>query len=127
MMNPIVKEIENINKEIYSIKRDFIEGDDNTKRIIKNIISKLDEENKNLINELKAFIQKKYLDKIEYNKTMKKFAVQMNYLTEEKKKDSESWLLGKRNIQCFNCASCEKNINNENHSTADYLAWKKYR
>ena len=127
MFNPIMKEIENINKEVYSNKREIIEGDENTKRTIKNIISKLDEENKNLINELKTFVQKKYLDKIEYNKTMKKFAIQMKYLTDEKKKDSESWLLGKRNIQCFNCASCEKNINNENHSTAEYLAWKKYQ
>ena len=57
---------------------------------------------------------------------MKTLEVQLKYLSDEKKRDSESWLLGKQSIQCFNCASCEKNINKENYTTADYLAWKKY-
>jgi hypothetical protein len=86
----------------------------------------LDEENKNILNDFKIFVKKKYLEKSEYNKTMKTLEVQLKYLSDEKKRDSESWLLGKQSIQCFNCASCEKNINKDNYTTADYLAWKKY-
>ena len=126
MLNPINKEIDEISKEMYSIKRDMIEADEMNKNNLKNFILKLDEENKNILKEFKIFVQKKYLDKNEINKAFKALEVQIKYLTEEKKKDSESWLLGKRSIQCFNCASCEKNINNENYTTADYLAWKKY-
>ena len=44
----------------------------------------------------------------------------------QKKNDSDSWLLAKRPLKCFNCASCEDNIKNENYNTADYLPWKKY-
>ena len=126
MINPIKNELDELIKEVYSIKRDLIEADEMNKNNLKKLILKLDEENKNIIKEFKIFVKKKYLEKIEYNKTMKTFEIQIKYLNDEKKKDSESWLLGKRNIQCFNCASCEKNINKENYTTADYLAWKKY-
>ena len=126
LINPILKELDELSKELYSIKRDMIEGDDQTKNSLKKMISKLDEENKNLLKELRLFIHKRYIEKNYYNKTMKALEIQIKYLTDEKKKDAESWLLGKRNIQCFNCASCEKDIKNENYTTADYLAWKKY-
>ena len=125
-MNPILKEIENINKELESIRRDMNEGNDITKNSIIKIINKLDDENKNLIKDLKLYVQKKYLDKLEFTKTLKTLEIQIKLLTDDKKKDSESWLLGKRNLQCFNCASCESNIKNDNYTTADYLAWKKY-
>ena len=125
-MGPLLKEVDELTREVYSVRRDMTEGDIMTKNSIKNIISKLDEEYKNLFKELKIFTHKKYLDKNEFNKTIRKLELQLKYLTDEKKKDSESWLLGKRNLQCFNCASCEKNINNENYTTADYLAWKQY-
>ena len=125
-IGPLLKEVDELSREVYSVRRDMTEGDIMTKNSIKNIVSKLDEEYKNLFKELKVFIHKKYLDKNEFDKTIRKIQLQLKYLTDEKKKDSESWLLGKRNLQCFNCASCEKNINNENYTTADYLAWKKY-
>ena len=125
IINPILKEIDTLTREIYSVRRDMTEGDTMTKNSIKKLINKLDEEYKNLFKDLKIFVHKKFLEKNEYNKTMRKLEVQIKYLTDEKKKDAESWLLGKKNI-CFNCASCEKNINNENYTTADYLAWKKY-
>ena len=125
-LGPLMKEVDELTREIYSVRRDMTEGDNATKSSIKNMISKLDEEYKNLFKELRIFTHKKYLDKNEFNKTMRKLELQIKYLTDEKKKDSESWLLGKRNLQCFNCASCEKKINNENYTTADYLAWKKY-
>ena len=125
MLNPINKEIEEITKEMYSIKRDMIESDEMNKKNLKNLILKLDEENKNILKEFKIFVKKKYLEKNDFNKAFKTLEVQIKYINDEKKKDAESWLLGKRSI-CFNCASCENNINNENYTTADYLAWKKY-
>ena len=45
---------------------------------------------------------------------------------DSKKSDADIWLLAKRNTKCFNYASCEANIKNDNYTTADYLAWRKY-
>lgn len=64
LINPILKELDELTKELYSIKRDMIEGDDQTKNSLKKMISKLDEENKNLLKELRLFIHKRYIEKI---------------------------------------------------------------
>ena len=65
------------------------------------------------------------MDKIEINKIIKTLEVQIKSLGEDTKKDSDSWLLAKRPLKCFNCASCEANIKND-YASADYLPWKKY-
>jgi hypothetical protein len=64
---------------------------------------------------------------MEFNKTIKSLEVQIKLLGEDGnvKKEADSWLLAKRPLKCFNCASCEANIKNE-YSAADYLPWKKY-
>ena len=125
-INPIAKKMEDILKEIESIRRDMIEIDDINKKYNKNAITKFEEENNKNINEFKIFIQKKYLEKYEFNRIIRNIEVQIKNLDDSKKKDADSWLLAKRNTKCFNCASCDANIKNENYTTADYLAWKKY-
>ena len=112
--------------EIDSIRRDLSVVDDENKRNVKNQINKLDEETNKKINELKNLIQKKYLEKIDFHKTIKTLEVQIKSLGEESKKDADSWLLAKRPLKCFNCASCEANIKNDYNNVADYLPWKKY-
>ena len=124
-LRPILKELENILREIDSIRRDLSVVDEDNKKNIKNQINKLDDEINKKINELKSVIQKKYLEKTEFNKTIKTLEVQIKSLGEEGKKDSDSWLLAKRPLKCFNCASCEANIKND-YNSADYLPWKKY-
>ena len=127
VINPIVIKLEMIMKEIDSIRRDMNEIEEINKKYSKNAITKLEEENTNKINEFKTFIQKKYLEKYDFNRTIKTIEVQMKILSEDsKKKDADTWLLAKRNSNCFNCATCEANIKNDNYTTADYLAWKKY-
>ena len=125
-LRPLLKEMEKIYKEIDSIRRDLSVVDDENKRNVKNQINKLDEETNKKINELKNLIQKKYLEKIELHKTIKTLEVQIKSLGEESKKDADSWLLAKRPLKCFNCASCEANIKNDYNNVADYLPWKKY-
>ena len=125
-LRPLLKEMEKMYKEIDSIKRDLSVVDDENKRNVKNQINKLDEETNKKINELKNLIQKKYLEKIDFHKTIKTLEVQIKSLGEESKKDADSWLLAKRPLKCFNCASCEANIKNDYNNVADYLPWKKY-
>ena len=126
-INPIIKQIENMMKEIESIRRDMNEIDEINKNYIKNAIIKFEEDNTNKMNEFKIFVQKKYLEKYDFNRAIKSIEVQMKILNDDsKKRDADTWLLAKRNTKCFNCASCEANIKNDNYTTADYLAWKKY-
>ena len=126
-LKPFLREFDKVYKEIDSFRRDLNEVDNQNKNYIKNSISKLDEDFNNKINELKVFIQKKYLEKFEFHKTIKSLEVQIKSLNDEpKKNDADNWLLAKRPLKCFNCASCEANIKNDNYNTADYLPWKKY-
>ena len=125
-LRPLLKEMEKIYKEIDSVRRDLSVIDDEHKRNVKNQINKLDEETNKKINELKNLLQKKYLEKIDFHKTIKTLEVQIKSLGEESKKDADSWLLAKKPLKCFNCASCEANIKNDYNNVADYLPWKKY-
>ena len=127
VISPIVLKIEGILKEIDSIRRDMNEIEEINKTYSKNAITKFEEENTKQISEFKTFIQKKYLEKYDFNRTIKSIEVQIKTLNDDsKKRDADTWLLAKRNSNCFNCASCEANIKNDNYTTADYLAWKKY-
>jgi hypothetical protein len=123
-LRPLLKEMEKIYKEIDSLRRDLSIVDEENKRNVKNQINKLDEELNKKINELKT-LQKKYLEKIEFHKNIKTLEVQIKSLGEDSKKDADSWLLAKKPLKCFNCASCEANIKND-YNSADYLPWKKY-
>ena len=126
-VSPITRQIENILKELESIRRDMNEIEVTNKDYSKGAISKFEEESSNKMNEFRTYIQKKYLEKYEFNRIIKSLEVQIKILSDDnKKRDSDTWLLAKRNTKCFNCASCEANIKNENYTTADYLAWKKY-
>ena len=124
-LRPILKEMEKIYREIDSVRRDLSVFDEENKKNTKSQINKLDEDINKKINELKNVIQKKYLEKTEFNKSIKTLEVQIKSLGDEGKKDADSWLLAKRPLKCFNCASCEANIKND-YNSADYLPWKKY-
>jgi len=126
-LKPFFKEFEKIFKEIDSFRRDISEIENQNKHNIKNATSKLEEDFNNKLTELKDFVKKRYLEKMEFTKTIKSLEVQIKALgNEPKKADADSWLLAKRPLKCFNCASCEANIKDDNYNTADYLPWKKY-
>ena len=126
-MNPILKEIDNILKELTSLKNKINEMENEYKTYIGKKIDKLEEENNNKITEFKTFVQNKYLEKYEFNRIIKPIESQIKLINNiSRNHDADSWLLAKQNISCFNCASCEANIKNDSYSTADYLAWKKY-
>ena len=124
-LRPLLKEMEKLFREIESVRRDLSVVDEENKKNVKNQVNKLEEEINKKINDLKNNIQKKYLEKLEFNKTIKTLEVQIKSLGDEGKKDADSWLLAKRPLKCFNCASCEANIKND-YNSADYLPWKKY-
>ena len=126
-LKPILKEFDTINKEIESLRRDVTNSNSKNANSIKSAINLIEDDTNNKINDLQKNIQKKYLEKFEYHKGMKSLEIQLKSSSDEKKKlDAESWLLAKKPLNCFNCASCEANIKNDEYIPADYLAWKKY-
>ena len=126
-LKPLIKEFEKINNEIESLKKEITESINKNTSTIKSAINLIEDDTNNKLNDLKKSIQKKYLEKFEFHKTIKSIEIQLKSNTEDKKKvDSESWLLAKKPLNCFNCASCESKIKSDEYIPADYLAWKKY-
>ena len=126
-LKPILKQFDTLNKEIESLRRDVTDSNSKNANSIKSAINLIEDDTNNKINDLQKNIQKKYLEKFEYHKGMKSLEIQLKSTSDDKKKlDAESWLLAKKPLNCFNCASCEAKIKNDEYIPADYLAWKKY-
>ena len=127
-LRPIIKQLENILKEVESLRRNLTDQQEETKKIKENInIDQLKEEINTKINEIKLLLHKKYIEKIEYNKTIKNLEAKIYTSNEDsnKKNEGENWLLAKKNLNCFNCASCEANLKNETPQR-EYMHWNKY-
>ena len=80
----------------------------------------------NLIDEYKIKVMKKFVDKIEYQKSFKYLEVQIKQLQDinSKDKDNENWLLAKKPINNYMCASCEAYLG-ELKNKEEYSAWNK--
>ena len=84
---------------------------------------------KNTLDELKLSINKKYADKIDTHKSLKYLETQLKSVLEfsNKKSDgSDNWLLAKKPLNNYLCASCESVIRGELDKKTDYIAWNKY-
>ena len=89
-------------------------------------VNKLEDDLNTRISDIIATFNKKFIDRVELNKFMRSIDIKLKSLdTPQKERDSESWILAKQPVGCFNCASCESNIKNTNSST-DYIPWNKY-
>ena len=125
-VKPLIKELQKMIQEVYSLRREMDDMHNLNKEIIKQeSLDKLEESLNDKINELKNAAHKKYLDKVEHYKAVKHLEALIKVQVEENKKDSESWIMAKRPLKCFNCATCESNIKNMS-PPSDYLPWNKY-
>ena len=120
--------IEDIYGEIESLRRDLTDLQIDCKVYEKKErVNRLEEDIYKNINDFKSTLQK---NKNEIYKSIKGLEVQMKSLDDEikLKQDADSWILAKKPLKCFNCASCEaliKNVKNENPSD-EYISWNKY-
>ena len=81
----------------------------------------------NLLEELKVFLNKKYLDKNEAQKSFKFIELQLRQIIENGNftcKDGENWLLAKKPMNNYMCASCESYLG-ELKSKNIFLPWNK--
>ena len=77
------------------------------------------------LEELEKGASKKYVEKKEMNKIVKKLEIKIKLIDSPKAKDGDNWILAKQPLGCFNCASCEANIKNATPSN-EYSIWNKY-
>ena len=125
-LKPVYKQIEKVYNDLDSLRYDVNDGQKNIKNNLKTEIKRLEDDMNKQLNDIKIFNQKKFIEKIEFGKTIKNIDVQIKSLTEDKKKaEGESWLLAKQPLKCFNCASCEAMVKNEKKE-GEYVPWKKY-
>ena len=81
----------------------------------------------NLLEELKLFFTKKFMDKNEAQKSIKLIELQLKQIIETgiiNNKDAENWLLAKKPINNYVCASCETYLG-ELKNKSIFLPWNK--
>lgn len=126
-IGPIMKQIEKIYKDISYFDRNITELYSLNKNFIKNEkLFKLEEDMNNKLNDLKNSFLKKFVDKMEFTKSLKQIDIQIKSLDiDSKKGEADSWIMAKKPLGCFNCATCESNIKKVTPHN-EYLAWNKY-
>ena len=118
------KQIEKLYGEIDSLRRDLTDLQIDTKQYEKKErVNHLEEDTYRNFTESKTLLQKA---KNELYKVIKGLEVQIKSISEElkQKQDADSWLLAKSPLKCFNCATCDAHIRNENPSE-EYISWNK--
>jgi len=84
---------------------------------------------KNMIEELKLSMSKKYADKTETNKSIKFLETQIKTIQEsftKKMEGADNWLLAKKPLNNYVCASCESIIRGELDKRSEYIPWNRY-
>lgn len=83
----------------------------------------------NRMEEGKIHLAKKFADKIETQKSIKYIESQVKHVVEvyvKKMEKGENWLLAKKPVDGYTCASCENFIGELNDKSHDYKPWEKY-
>ena len=126
-------------KTYHKDKKDFERNMDDFRRIVSDITeilkSKPSEKDlkdfeiiiNNKIEEVKINCGRKFADKIDTVKSFKFLDTEIKYIKEQsiKKDKNEGWLLAKKPVGGFSCASCESYIGDLKEK-GDYIVWNKY-
>jgi len=123
------REIDKINRFADELKRyiDDIIAAIKSKACEKDI-KNLDEYLNGKIEELKLNSNKKFADKIETGKNIKYLDTQLKHIIDvyiKKMEKGDNWLMAKKPVNGFSCASCESYIG-ELPDSNQYVPWNKY-
>ena len=80
------------------------------------------------MDEFKLACHKRYAEKIDINKSLKLLETQIKSLSENTKKSdgSDNWLLAKKPLNNYQCASCEAMLKGDLDKKTEYISWNKY-
>ena len=83
---------------------------------------------KQSMDEFKLACHKKYAEKIELSKSIKLLETQIKSLSDSYKKmdGSDNWLLAKKPLNNYQCASCEAMLKGDLDKKTEYISWNKY-
>ena len=123
------KDLERIDKTIDDVRRLM----NDLSEVIKTKASGEDMQTfENLINnkldELKLFSTRKFSDKVDTSKNFKYVDAQIKHIMQivlKRNDKNESWLIAKKPIGGYSCASCEAYLG-ELKEKGDFMAWNKY-
>lgn len=126
----IKKEIENAKLFSEEIKRyvdDLIEN--NKKKADEKDLKNLEEIIEGKIDEIKINFLKRFADKSETVKNLKFLDTQLKFILDNnsKKDKGDNWLIAKKPVNGYECASCESYIGNlPTQSNNQHISWNKY-
>ncbi len=84
---------------------------------------------KNMVEELKLSLSKKYAEKNETNKSIKFLETQIKTIQDsftKKMEGQDNWLLAKKPLNNYVCASCESILKGELDKRSEYIPWNRY-
>ena len=115
--------------KIFSKESDNYRMIQEIQRKIRNLITETDLQNLeqyllNIISENKLKISKNYVEKSDLQKALKFIEIRIKTLEEAASKENENWLLAKKPINGFLCASCEAYIGDLKNNS-EFSAWNK--
>ena len=124
------KNYERLKNELNSFKNSYYEILDSLKdKVNENEIKSLEDYLVGLVEETKERSTKLYAKRTDVNKNLKTLELQIKEIIEVyvKKLDTgDSWILAKKPINCYTCASCEAYLGNLDKKNDDYFENKDY-
>ena len=120
-------ETKKINAEIEEIKSALLKLTSNLRYFAsENDMKNMEQCILNDFEEYKQAANKKFADKLEMQKAFKYLEIQIKSMTESfsNKEQGDNWLLAKKPIGMFHCASCDSFIG-ELNTKNEYLPWNK--
>jgi len=126
----LFRDLDNLKRFVEELKR-YIDDliDSNKSKADEKDIRNLEEFLNSKIEETKINFAKKFADKTETTKNIKYLDTQMKHIIDSYLKKSEkgdNWLIAKKPVGGFACASCENYIGKLQDSTNQHVPWNKY-
>lgn len=126
----LFREFENLKRFSEELKRyidDLIESNKN--KADEKDMRNLEEFLNSKVEETKLNFTKKFADKAETSKNIKYLDAQMKHIIDSNLKKNEkgdNWLIAKKPVGGYACASCESYIGKLQDSTNQHVSWNKY-
>lgn len=125
-----VKDMEFI-KQLVDINKKNIEdlSDKVKQRVSDDDMKNLEDYLVNRLEEMRIVLAKKFADKLDTQKSIKYIEAQVKHVVEvyvKKMEKGENWMLAKKPVNGYTCASCENYIGDLTDKACDFTAWNKY-
>lgn len=126
----MLTEMDSLKRFAEELKRyvdDLIEA--NKSKADEKDIKNLEEYLNSRVEETKLSLSKKFADKNDTTKSIKYLDTQLKYIIDtylKKQEKGDNWLIAKKPVGGYTCASCESYLGKLQDSTSQHVNWNKY-